>query len=161
MSLRQRLPAFGSRLLRGLAAAEAQGAAVAPRAASLQCSRALSRLAALRPAAAGAASASALPQGHRSALLSLHTLRQFAAAAAALPPHQELGMPSLSPTMNQGSILVWKKKEGDSVQPGDILCDVETDKVGGSDTRRLFRAWLFVQGTLPYFPGCTNCCQQW
>lgn len=41
-------------------------------------------------------------------------------------------MPSLSPTMNQGNIVSWKKKEGDSVQPGDILCEVETDKVGAA-----------------------------
>ncbi len=39
-------------------------------------------------------------------------------------------MPALSPTMSQGNIVSWKKKEGDQVAPGDILCEVETDKVG-------------------------------
>lgn len=45
-----------------------------------------------------------------------------------LPPHQEIGMPSLSPTMTEGNIARWLKKEGDKVSPGDVLCEVETDK---------------------------------
>ncbi|PIA64255.1 hypothetical protein AQUCO_00100025v1 [Aquilegia coerulea] len=45
-----------------------------------------------------------------------------------LPPHQEIGMPSLSPTMTEGNIARWLKKEGDKVAPGEVLCEVETDK---------------------------------
>ncbi|GIM11853.1 hypothetical protein Vretimale_15310 [Volvox reticuliferus] len=45
-----------------------------------------------------------------------------------LPPHQVLNMPALSPTMNSGSIVEWKKKVGDMVAPGDVYCEVETDK---------------------------------
>ncbi|MCL7048577.1 hypothetical protein MKW94_020635 [Papaver nudicaule] len=45
-----------------------------------------------------------------------------------LPPHQELGMPSLSPTMTEGNIARWLKKEGDKLTPGEVLCEVETDK---------------------------------
>ncbi|KAL5730608.1 dihydrolipoyllysine-residue acetyltransferase [Ranunculus cassubicifolius] len=37
-------------------------------------------------------------------------------------------MPSLSPTMTEGNIARWVKKEGDKVAPGDVLCEVETDK---------------------------------
>ena len=37
-------------------------------------------------------------------------------------------MPSLSPTMTAGTISVWKYKAGDELKPGDILCDIETDK---------------------------------
>ncbi|PNW78214.1 hypothetical protein CHLRE_09g386735v5 [Chlamydomonas reinhardtii] len=48
--------------------------------------------------------------------------------AATLPPHQVLNMPSLSPTMSRGNIVEWKKKVGDSVAPGDVYCEVETDK---------------------------------
>jgi biotin carboxyl carrier protein len=48
--------------------------------------------------------------------------------ARAVPAHQELGMPSLSPTMTQGNIAEWKVKEGDKVSAGDILCSIETDK---------------------------------
>jgi len=45
-----------------------------------------------------------------------------------LPSHEPLAMPALSPTMSQGNIVAWKKKEGDAIQPGDVLCEVETDK---------------------------------
>lgn len=37
-------------------------------------------------------------------------------------------MTALSPTMEEGTIVTWVKKEGDPVNPGDILCEVETDK---------------------------------
>jgi pyruvate/2-oxoglutarate dehydrogenase complex dihydrolipoamide acyltransferase (E2) component len=39
-----------------------------------------------------------------------------------------LPLPALSPTMTHGSIATWHKKPGDALAPGDILCDVETDK---------------------------------
>lgn len=37
-------------------------------------------------------------------------------------------MPALSPTMTQGNVGAWKKKEGDAVRPGEVLCEIETDK---------------------------------
>lgn len=37
-------------------------------------------------------------------------------------------MPSLSPTMTEGSIIKWHKKEGDKVSPGDVLMEIQTDK---------------------------------
>ncbi len=37
-------------------------------------------------------------------------------------------MPALSPTMEQGKLAKWLKKEGDSVKSGDILAEIETDK---------------------------------
>ncbi|XP_058730896.1 dihydrolipoyllysine-residue acetyltransferase component 1 of pyruvate dehydrogenase complex, mitochondrial-like [Vicia villosa] len=37
-------------------------------------------------------------------------------------------MPALSPTMTQGNIAKWRKKEGDKIAVGDILCEIETDK---------------------------------
>ncbi|TGZ75142.1 hypothetical protein CRM22_000543 [Opisthorchis felineus] len=40
----------------------------------------------------------------------------------------QVKMPSLSPTMEDGSIAQWTKKEGDSVSVGDVLCEVQTDK---------------------------------
>jgi pyruvate dehydrogenase E2 component (dihydrolipoamide acetyltransferase) len=39
-----------------------------------------------------------------------------------------LTMPKLSPTMEGGTIVKWHKKEGELVQPGDLLMDVATDK---------------------------------
>ncbi|RXM35611.1 hypothetical protein EOD39_3992 [Acipenser ruthenus] len=37
-------------------------------------------------------------------------------------------MPALSPTMEEGRVLKWLKKEGESVSAGDALCEIETDK---------------------------------
>jgi pyruvate dehydrogenase E1 component beta subunit len=37
-------------------------------------------------------------------------------------------MPALSPTMEQGKLAKWLKKEGDSVKAGDVLAEIETDK---------------------------------
>uniref|UniRef100_A0A665UTH8 Dihydrolipoamide acetyltransferase component of pyruvate dehydrogenase complex n=1 Tax=Echeneis naucrates TaxID=173247 RepID=A0A665UTH8_ECHNA len=37
-------------------------------------------------------------------------------------------MPALSPTMEEGNIVKWLKKEGEAVAAGDALCDIETDK---------------------------------
>jgi len=39
-----------------------------------------------------------------------------------------LTMPKLSPTMEEGTIVKWHKKVGDSVEPGDLLIEVATDK---------------------------------
>jgi len=58
---------------------------------------------------------------------STYMKRSFATDAG-LPPHQEIGMPSLSPTMSEGNVAKWKKKEGDKVSAGDVLCEIETDK---------------------------------
>ncbi|KAJ0076179.1 hypothetical protein Patl1_33566 [Pistacia atlantica] len=57
----------------------------------------------------------------------VHSRRGFASDTG-LPPHQEIGMPSLSPTMTEGNIARWLKKEGDKISPGEVLCEVETDK---------------------------------
>ncbi|HTP85185.1 MAG TPA: E3 binding domain-containing protein, partial [Alphaproteobacteria bacterium] len=37
-------------------------------------------------------------------------------------------MPALSPTMTEGKIARWLKKEGDAVKSGDVLAEIETDK---------------------------------
>ncbi len=37
-------------------------------------------------------------------------------------------MPRLSPTMEEGVLAKWTKKEGDKIAPGDIIAEVETDK---------------------------------
>ncbi len=37
-------------------------------------------------------------------------------------------MPALSPTMEQGKLAKWLKKEGDRIKAGDILAEIETDK---------------------------------
>ncbi|CAL9246688.1 unnamed protein product [Arabidopsis halleri] len=45
-----------------------------------------------------------------------------------LPPHVVLEMPALSPTMNQGNIAKWWKKEGEKIEVGDVIGEIETDK---------------------------------
>ncbi|KAI0961812.1 hypothetical protein AcW1_000791 [Taiwanofungus camphoratus] len=37
-------------------------------------------------------------------------------------------MPAMSPTMTEGGIASWKKKEGESYAAGDVLLEIETDK---------------------------------
>ncbi len=37
-------------------------------------------------------------------------------------------MPKLSPTMEEGTLAKWTKKEGDKIAPGDVIAEVETDK---------------------------------
>ncbi|KAG8438321.1 hypothetical protein GDO86_008849 [Hymenochirus boettgeri] len=43
-------------------------------------------------------------------------------------PSIQVFMPALSPTMEEGNIVKWLKKEGESVNAGDALCEIETDK---------------------------------
>ena len=40
----------------------------------------------------------------------------------------ELKMPALSPTMEEGTLAKWLKREGDAIEPGDIIAEIETDK---------------------------------
>ncbi|KAL5594328.1 hypothetical protein BROUX41_001270 [Berkeleyomyces rouxiae] len=47
---------------------------------------------------------------------------------ASFPPHSVIKMPALSPTMTSGGIGAWAKKAGDSIEPGDVLVEIETDK---------------------------------
>ena len=37
-------------------------------------------------------------------------------------------MPALSPTMTEGKLSRWLKKEGDEIKSGDVLAEIETDK---------------------------------
>src|SRR5216683_6145058 len=55
------------------------------------------------------------------------------ASAAALFPKEgramsDVNMPKLSDTMEEGTIVEWKKKSGDEVKTGDVLAEVESDK---------------------------------
>ena len=46
----------------------------------------------------------------------------------AFPAHTVISMPALSPTMTAGNIGAWQKSAGDSLAPGDVLVEIETDK---------------------------------
>ena len=37
-------------------------------------------------------------------------------------------MPALSPTMTEGTLSRWLKKEGEDVRAGDVIAEIETDK---------------------------------
>lgn len=45
-----------------------------------------------------------------------------------LPSHHRVPLPALSPTMEMGTIISWEKKEGDKLNEGDLLAEIETDK---------------------------------
>jgi pyruvate dehydrogenase E2 component (dihydrolipoamide acetyltransferase) len=49
-------------------------------------------------------------------------------------------MPSLSPTMESGTISAWNVEEGASFSAGDVLCSVETDKA----TVDFGESWAFI-----------------
>lgn len=40
----------------------------------------------------------------------------------------EILMPALSPTMKEGNLAKWLKKEGDKIKAGDVIAEIETDK---------------------------------
>ena len=40
----------------------------------------------------------------------------------------DVNMPKLSDTMEEGTVVEWKKKSGEDVKPGDVLAEVESDK---------------------------------
>ncbi|XP_055944924.1 dihydrolipoyllysine-residue acetyltransferase component of pyruvate dehydrogenase complex, mitochondrial-like [Argiope bruennichi] len=56
----------------------------------------------------------------------LSSIRQF--SSDGLPPHHRVPLPALSPTMEMGTIVSWEKKEGDKLNEGDLLAEIETDK---------------------------------
>ncbi len=62
----------------------------------------------------------------------------------------EILMPALSPTMTEGKLARWLKKQGEDVHPGDVIAEIETDKatmeVEAVDEGRLARI-LVDEGT--------------
>jgi len=40
----------------------------------------------------------------------------------------EITMPALSPTMEKGTLAKWLKAEGDTIESGDVIAEIETDK---------------------------------
>jgi len=40
----------------------------------------------------------------------------------------EILMPALSPTMKEGNLAKWNKKEGDKIKAGEVIAEIETDK---------------------------------
>ncbi|XP_064383263.1 dihydrolipoyllysine-residue acetyltransferase component of pyruvate dehydrogenase complex, mitochondrial-like [Halichondria panicea] len=55
-------------------------------------------------------------------------LVSFNRGYADLPNHILVNLPALSPTMETGTILSWELAEGDEIEDGDAIAQVETDK---------------------------------
>ncbi|KAK9478049.1 2-oxoacid dehydrogenases acyltransferase-domain-containing protein [Lipomyces japonicus] len=66
----------------------------------------------------------AAPHSQRLALPNL--IRLY--ASKSYPKHTIIDMPALSPTMTQGNVGKWQKAIGESLAPGEILVEIETDK---------------------------------
>ncbi len=62
----------------------------------------------------------------------------------------EILMPALSPTMTEGKLARWLKREGDAIRSGDVIAEIETDKatmeVEAVDEGKLTRI-LVAEGT--------------
>ncbi|XP_036600790.1 dihydrolipoyllysine-residue acetyltransferase component of pyruvate dehydrogenase complex, mitochondrial [Trichosurus vulpecula] len=77
-----------------------------------------------------------------------------------LPPHQKVPLPSLSPTMQAGTIARWEKKEGEKINEGDLIAEVETDKatVGFESLEECYLAKIIVpEGTRDVPIGAVIC----
>lgn len=77
-----------------------------------------------------------------------------------LPPHQKVELPALSPTMQMGTIARWEKKEGDKINEGDLIAEVETDKatVGFEMLEECYLAKILVaEGTRDVPIGAVIC----
>ncbi|CAI4750934.1 ADM_collapsed_G0047700.mRNA.1.CDS.1 [Saccharomyces cerevisiae] len=68
-----------------------------------------------------------VPRISRSSVLT-RSLRLQLRCYASYPEHTIIGMPALSPTMTQGNLAAWTKKEGDQLSPGEVIAEIETDK---------------------------------
>lgn len=53
---------------------------------------------------------------------------EFYRGYSSYPSHSKVLLPALSPTMEAGTIISWEKKEGDKLNEGDLLAEIETDK---------------------------------
>uniref|UniRef100_A0A8C5AMZ9 Acetyltransferase component of pyruvate dehydrogenase complex n=1 Tax=Gadus morhua TaxID=8049 RepID=A0A8C5AMZ9_GADMO len=77
-----------------------------------------------------------------------------------LPPHQKVELPALSPTMATGTIARWEKKEGEKINEGDLIAEVETDKatVGFELLEECYMAKILVpEGTRDVTIGAVIC----
>uniref|UniRef100_A0A3P8VCD6 Acetyltransferase component of pyruvate dehydrogenase complex n=1 Tax=Cynoglossus semilaevis TaxID=244447 RepID=A0A3P8VCD6_CYNSE len=120
------------------------------------CLRRLHRSAASRAACLGSGA------GHRAALLRCPQLAGVGQTQRfySLPPHQKVELPALSPTMQTGTIARWEKKEGEKINEGDLIAEVETDKatVGFEMLEECYLAKILVpEGTRDVTVGAVIC----
>ncbi|NXL14195.1 ODP2 dehydrogenase, partial [Setophaga kirtlandii] len=80
--------------------------------------------------------------------------------AVTLPCPSQVALPALSPTMQMGTIARWEKKEGDKINEGDLIAEVETDKatVGFESLEECYLAKILVpEGTRDVPIGAVIC----
>ena len=81
-----------------------------------------------------------------------------ARALSSLPDYTLLPLPALSPTMETGNLASWNKAEGDLIEPGDVIAEVETDKAvvdyEAQETQYLAKI-LVAEGTKDVTVGAT------
>ncbi|XP_077403461.1 dihydrolipoyllysine-residue acetyltransferase component of pyruvate dehydrogenase complex, mitochondrial [Vanacampus margaritifer] len=99
---------------------------------------------------------------HRGALLRCPQLTASCRSERfySLPPHQKVELPALSPTMQTGTIARWEKKEGEKINEGDLIAEVETDKatVGFEMVEECYLAKILVaEGTRDVNIGSVIC----
>ncbi|GAB1294189.1 Dihydrolipoyllysine-residue acetyltransferase component of pyruvate dehydrogenase complex, mitochondrial [Apodemus speciosus] len=83
-----------------------------------------------------------------------------AAALIASLRTRRVPLPSLSPTMQAGTIARWEKKEGEKISEGDLIAEVETDKatVGFESLEECYMAKILVpEGTRDVPVGAIIC----
>lgn len=67
-------------------------------------------------------------QVHNTLRVTVTPWNQHVRFYADYPDHIKVQLPALSPTMETGTIISWQKKEGDKLNEGDLLAEIETDK---------------------------------
>lgn len=67
-------------------------------------------------------------QVHNALRVTVTPWKQHIRFYADYPDHTKVNLPALSPTMETGTIVSWQKKEGDKLNEGDLLAEIETDK---------------------------------
>uniref|UniRef100_A0AAV1SY95 Lipoyl-binding domain-containing protein n=1 Tax=Peronospora matthiolae TaxID=2874970 RepID=A0AAV1SY95_9STRA len=86
----------------------------------------------------------------RRSMVQRRPVARLARTFASYPPHEVIGLPSLSPTMETGNMSKWNMKEGDAISAGDVVCEIETDKavVDYEATDDMFLAKILIpEGT--------------
>lgn len=79
-------------------------------------------------------------------------------ALSSLPEHKLIHMPALSPTMEVGTIQEWKKREGDAIEGGEVIAEIETDKATRSYEYNDDGYMARVRYLSICFLQCASCC---
>ncbi|OXB70714.1 UNVERIFIED_CONTAM: hypothetical protein H355_005315 [Colinus virginianus] len=82
------------------------------------------------------------------------------APGSSYPPHMQVALPALSPTMTMGTVQRWEKKVGEKLNEGDLLAEIETDKatIGFEVQEEGYLAKILVpEGTRDVPLGTTLC----